>query len=124
MMPTAPKWCPDSRHALATASPPRPPPPGGPPPLRRGRTSRGGALNRGQSSDAADCHFCIDKPGLCCRVTNDAREDEMEENLDAVGGIISNLRGMAVTMGQEIDKQNSQIDRITDKVSHRAMLKI
>ncbi|XP_024130030.1 synaptosomal-associated protein 23 isoform X2 [Oryzias melastigma] len=49
------------------------------------------------------------------RVTNDAREDEMEENLDAVGGIISNLRGMAVTMGQEIDKQNSQIDRITDK---------
>lgn len=26
------------------------------------------------------------------RITNDAREDEMEENLDAVGDIVGNLR--------------------------------
>lgn len=50
------------------------------------------------------------------RITNDAREDEMEENLDAVGSIIGNLKNMAVDMGSEIDKQNKQIDRITDKV--------
>ncbi|XP_061896943.1 synaptosomal-associated protein 23-like isoform X1 [Entelurus aequoreus] len=49
------------------------------------------------------------------RITNDAREDEMEENLDAVGGIIGNLKTMAMDMGTEIDKQNTQIDRITDK---------
>ncbi|XP_029900314.1 synaptosome associated protein 23.1 isoform X2 [Myripristis murdjan] len=49
------------------------------------------------------------------RITNDAREDEMEENLDAVGSIIGNLKTMAVDMGNEIDKQNKQIDRITDK---------
>ncbi|KAM4625773.1 synaptosome associated protein 23.1 isoform 2-T2 [Polymixia lowei] len=49
------------------------------------------------------------------RITNDAREDEMEENLDAVGGIIGNLKNMAMDMGNEIDKQNKQIDRITDK---------
>ncbi|XP_029972161.1 synaptosome associated protein 23.1 isoform X2 [Salarias fasciatus] len=49
------------------------------------------------------------------RVTNDAREDEMEENLEAVGGIIGNLKDMALQMGNEIDKQNQQIDRITDK---------
>uniref|UniRef100_A0A3Q3KT17 Synaptosomal-associated protein n=1 Tax=Mastacembelus armatus TaxID=205130 RepID=A0A3Q3KT17_9TELE len=49
------------------------------------------------------------------RITNDAREDEMEENLDAVGSIIGNLKTMAVDMGSEIDKQNKQIDRITDK---------
>uniref|UniRef100_A0A8D3C260 Synaptosomal-associated protein n=1 Tax=Scophthalmus maximus TaxID=52904 RepID=A0A8D3C260_SCOMX len=49
------------------------------------------------------------------RVTNDAREDEMEENLDAVGGIIGNLKTMAVDMGTEIDKQNKHIDRITEK---------
>uniref|UniRef100_A0A3Q3J6H9 Synaptosomal-associated protein n=1 Tax=Monopterus albus TaxID=43700 RepID=A0A3Q3J6H9_MONAL len=49
------------------------------------------------------------------RITNDAREDEMEENLEAVGGIIGNLKNMAVDMGSEIDKQNKQIDRITDK---------
>ncbi|XP_069392307.1 synaptosomal-associated protein 23-like isoform X2 [Paralichthys olivaceus] len=49
------------------------------------------------------------------RITDDAREDEMEENLDAVGSIIGNLKSMAVDMGSEIDKQNKQIDRINDK---------
>ncbi|XP_017277093.1 synaptosomal-associated protein 23 isoform X2 [Kryptolebias marmoratus] len=49
------------------------------------------------------------------RITNDAREDEMEENLEVVGSIIGNLKDMAVNMGSEIDKQNTQIDRITDK---------
>ncbi|KAM3595002.1 uncharacterized protein V6R79_016931 [Siganus canaliculatus] len=49
------------------------------------------------------------------RVTNDAREDEMEDNLQAVGSIIGNLKTMAVDMGTEIDKQNKQIDNITEK---------
>uniref|UniRef100_A0A3Q4GAT3 Synaptosomal-associated protein n=1 Tax=Neolamprologus brichardi TaxID=32507 RepID=A0A3Q4GAT3_NEOBR len=49
------------------------------------------------------------------RITNDAREDEMEENLEAVGSIIGNLKNLAVDMGSEIDKQNKQIDRINDK---------
>lgn len=49
------------------------------------------------------------------RITNDAREDEMEENLDAVGSIIGNLKTMAQDMGNEIDKQNKSIDNITEK---------
>ncbi|KAK9533936.1 hypothetical protein VZT92_009023 [Zoarces viviparus] len=49
------------------------------------------------------------------RITNDAREDEMEENLDAVGSIIGNLKTMAQDMGTEIDQQNKHIDSITDK---------
>ncbi|XP_030211847.1 synaptosome associated protein 23.1 isoform X1 [Gadus morhua] len=49
------------------------------------------------------------------RITNDAREDEMEENLGAVGDIIGNLKTMAMDMGGELDKQNKQIDRLTDK---------
>lgn len=59
----------------------------------------------------------------CCalnlfnRVTNDAREDEMEENLAQVGSILGNLRSMAIDMGNEIDTQNVQIDRIQSKVS-------
>lgn len=51
-----------------------------------------------------------------CRVTDDARENEMDENLEQVGGIIGNLRHMALDMGNEIDTQNRQIDRIMDKV--------
>ncbi|XP_040056449.2 synaptosome associated protein 23.1 isoform X1 [Gasterosteus aculeatus] len=49
------------------------------------------------------------------RITNDAREDEMEENLDAVGSIIGNLKTMAQDMGNEIDQQNKHIDSITNK---------
>lgn len=50
------------------------------------------------------------------RVTEDARENEMDENLEQVGGIIGNLRHMALDMGNEIDTQNRQIDRIMEKV--------
>lgn len=51
------------------------------------------------------------------RVTNDAMEDEMEENLAQVGSILGNLRSMALDMGNEIDTQNIQIERIQSKVS-------
>lgn len=40
----------------------------------------------------------------------------MEENLGQVGNIIDNLKSLAIDMGTEIEKQNKQIDRITDKV--------
>lgn len=53
------------------------------------------------------------------RVTDDARENEMDENLEQVGGIIGNLRHMALDMGNEIDTQNRQIDRIMEKVHTR-----
>jgi len=40
----------------------------------------------------------------------------MEENMQAVGSILGNLKSMAQDMNQEIDKQNTQIDRIEAKV--------
>jgi hypothetical protein len=39
----------------------------------------------------------------------------MQENIDAVGGILGNLKSMAVTMGNEINSQDEQIDRIQSK---------
>lgn len=59
-------------------------------------------------------HFVL----LCVRVTNDAREDEMEENLAHVGSIVGNLKSMALDMGNEIDTQNVQIERVQGKVLH------
>ncbi|XP_060744171.1 SNARE_SNAP25N and SNARE_SNAP23C domain-containing protein [Tachysurus vachellii] len=53
--------------------------------------------------------------GYIRRVTNDAQEDEMEENLAHVGSILGNLRSMALDMGNEIDTQNVQIERIQSK---------
>lgn len=53
--------------------------------------------------------------GYIKRVTNDAREDEMEDNLTQVAGVIGNLKHMALDMGNEITAQNAQIDRINIK---------
>ncbi|XP_075042872.1 synaptosomal-associated protein 25-like isoform X2 [Mixophyes fleayi] len=50
------------------------------------------------------------------RVTKDSREDEMEENLNQVGSILGNLRSMALDVGNEIDIQNKQVDKIMEKV--------
>ncbi|XP_062242209.1 SNARE_SNAP25N and SNARE_SNAP23C domain-containing protein isoform X1 [Platichthys flesus] len=49
------------------------------------------------------------------RVTDDAREDEMDENLAHVSSIMGNLKNMALDMGSEIIQQNDQIDRIQGK---------
>ncbi|XP_075048936.1 synaptosomal-associated protein 23 [Mixophyes fleayi] len=55
--------------------------------------------------------------GYVKRITNDAREDEMDENLQQVGSILGNLKNMALDMGNEIDSQNKMIDRINDKAT-------
>ncbi|VDP77616.1 unnamed protein product [Echinostoma caproni] len=59
---------------------------------------------------------------LCCfilrtRITNDAREDEMEENLQQVAHMVGDLRVMAGDMGQEIRTHNEVLDRIDRKVN-------
>lgn len=54
--------------------------------------------------------------GYIGRITKDAREDEMEENMGQVNTMIGNLRNMALDMGSELENQNRQIDRINLKV--------
>lgn len=53
--------------------------------------------------------------GFITRITNDAREDEMEQNMGEVSNMLGNLRNMAVDMGNEIGSQNRQLDRINQK---------
>ena len=50
------------------------------------------------------------------RIQGDERESEMEDNLQAVDSMLTNLRNMAVDMNAEISDQNEQLDRITLKV--------
>ena len=50
------------------------------------------------------------------RISKDAREGEMEENMTQVSTMIGNLRNMAIDMGSEIENQNRQLDRINAKV--------
>ena len=50
------------------------------------------------------------------RINDDAREDEMEDNMQAVGSMLGNLKNMAQDMGGEIERQNKQLHRINNKV--------
>jgi len=46
-----------------------------------------------------------------------AAEQEMEENMQSVGGMLANLRNMALDMNAEIRDQNEQMDRIAEKAA-------
>lgn len=59
------------------------------------------------------------------RITKDACEDEMEENLGQVNTMIDNLRNMAMDMGSEMDNQNRQLARLDNKAtSNEGRIKI
>lgn len=49
------------------------------------------------------------------RITKDAREDEMEDNMGQVSNMVTNLRNMAIDMGSEVSNQTSQLERINQK---------
>eukprot|EP00052_Salpingoeca_macrocollata_P008533 m.67570 g.67570 ORF g.67570 m.67570 type:complete len:211 (-) comp16637_c1_seq1:85-717(-) len=70
----------------------------------RGKGGKGAGAGAGASSG-----------GYIQRVTNDAREDEMDENIGAVHSILGNLKQQAAAMSEELDTQNELIDRIGDK---------
>ncbi|CAI5451080.1 unnamed protein product [Caenorhabditis angaria] len=53
--------------------------------------------------------------GYITKITNDAREDEMDENIQQVSTMVGNLRNMAIDMSTEVSNQNRQLDRIHDK---------
>ncbi|BET01448.1 unnamed protein product [Nesidiocoris tenuis] len=58
---------------------------------------------------------CMAQGGYIGKITNDAREVEMEDNMGQVNSMIGNLRNMAIDMGSELENQNRQIDRINRK---------
>lgn len=55
--------------------------------------------------------------GYIAKITNDAREEEMEENMQQVNTMIGNLKNMAIDMGSEIESQNQQLNRVNQKAT-------
>lgn len=55
------------------------------------------------------------KGGYIKRITNDEREDEMNENLGVVSSILGDLKKQATAMSGELDEQNDVLDRIEAK---------
>lgn len=48
---------------------------------------------------------------------DEVMEDEIEQNLDLLGGAAGRLNGLAKATGRELDEQNRHLERITGKVS-------
>lgn len=51
--------------------------------------------------------------------SDDEKEREIENNLDALGAVTGRLRGLAMATSQEVDRQNVQIEKIMKKVGFR-----
>uniref|UniRef100_A0A914UHN3 Synaptosomal-associated protein n=1 Tax=Plectus sambesii TaxID=2011161 RepID=A0A914UHN3_9BILA len=54
--------------------------------------------------------------GYFTRITNDDREEEMDQNLSTVDTIVENLHKMATDMHVDITQQNELIDRVSGLV--------
>ncbi|XP_077997491.1 synaptosomal-associated protein 25-like isoform X1 [Glandiceps talaboti] len=80
------------------------------------KSSEDGKVVSSQPSRVSDDRNALTgQTSYVTRITNDAREDEMDENLGQVSGIVGNLRHMAIDMGNEIEAQNRQVDRVNEK---------
>eukprot|EP00095_Tigriopus_kingsejongensis_P011120 maker-scaffold645_size120276-snap-gene-0.29 protein:Tk11120 transcript:maker-scaffold645_size120276-snap-gene-0.29-mRNA-1 annotation:"synaptosomal-associated protein 25" len=79
----------------------------------KGKSGAKGDPQRGGANQAANT-AAPDGPYIQ-RINNDAREDEMEENMQAVGSILGNLKSMAREMGSELEQQNNQLERLNTK---------
>jgi len=93
---------------------------------RKNRTNNYDKHNKGKGKQKSDRaayssseNVTTQQPGggqaAMIRVTNDDAEDEMEDNINAVGDITAQLKHMALDMGGELDRQNDQIDRMNNK---------
>ncbi|KAJ2927187.1 hypothetical protein H1R20_g9936, partial [Candolleomyces eurysporus] len=47
--------------------------------------------------------------------SDDELEDELDDNLDEIGDAVKRLKSLGMTMGQELDSQNTRIERIDGK---------
>ena len=84
------------------------------------KSSDDGKVVNGQPTRVVDNRNGAGGPSstrIIARITNDDREDEMEENMTQVGSMIGNLKNMAIDMGSEITNQNSQLERINQKAT-------
>jgi len=76
--------------------------------------------SKGGKAGVATVSGGVPEGGQITRITNDHREDEMEDNLGQVNSMVANLRNMALDMGTELDSQNKTITRLDAKAESNA----
>ena len=50
--------------------------------------------------------------------SDDEMEDEIDDNLEEINSVTGKLKGLAMTMGEELNRQNGYINVIDDKTGH------
>lgn len=78
---------------------------------RVNNNSSGGRAERRGRSEADRRRYQFEEDS-----EDDAIEDELDENLDLLGGAVGRLKNMAVTMNTELDSQNKALNKTIDKV--------
>jgi len=80
------------------------------------KSKEDGAVVGGQPQRVADERNGVQMSGnYCTRITDDKREDEMEDNLGQLAQGLTNLKHMALDMGNEVSSQNRQLERVSNK---------
>lgn len=80
------------------------------------KTKEDGAIQTSQPMRMTDDRDAVQMSGNhIVRITNDEREDEMEENIGQLSSGLTNLKQMALDMGNEVGNQNAQLTRVANK---------
>ncbi|KAH7724160.1 Protein RIC-4 a [Aphelenchoides avenae] len=75
------------------------------------QNDEGGVVNDSNLRMTVGDPTCV-QGGYVTKILNDAREEEMDENLQEVNTVVGNLRNMAIDIGTELSNQNRQLERI------------
>lgn len=80
------------------------------------KTKEDGQVQTAQPLRCADERDAVNMSGNhIVRITNDEREDIMEENIGQLSSGLNNLKQMAMDMGNEVSSQNAQLSRVANK---------
>ena len=63
------------------------------------------------------CEDGVRREDYITRITDDAREDEMEYNMQVVNNLLGSLKTKAEVIQGEVDRQNKQFDKTDVKTS-------
>ena len=89
----------------------------------RGKADAGASKKAGKSRGDVELG-AVSRPAngdFIKRVTNDAREDEMNENIGAAADVLGELRQQALDMGAEIERQDQTLDRLANKADSNSL---
>ena len=78
-------------------------------------TSKDSTILRKKQPGSSNWSLALSEGAHIKRITDDAREDELLENMQAVGSVHSDLMMMARAISGEIEKQHKVLDEISNK---------